>query len=317
MKILFVGNFEVEYSSENHHDKSLETLGNEVIKLQEGKASGEQILEYGLDSDVVIFVHTHGWVTPGVPLQTVFKILKRNHIPTMTYHLDLWLGLERQKDLEQDPFYKTIGHFFATDKLMADWFNDNTPVKGHYIPAGVYDKEVYIDNSGDNAANDVIFVGSKGYHHEWQYRPQLINWLKSTYNDNFTHVGGDGDTGTIRGERLNRVYAASKIAVGDTLCINFDYPYYFSDRLYESTGRGGFVIFPYIKGIEDNFVLDKEIVTYTYGDFDELKNKIDYYLINAEEREAIRKAGHERTKRDHTYIKRWQQILKELQNENG
>jgi len=227
---------------------------------------------------------------------------------------DLWLGLERQKDLETDPFYKTIGHFFATDKLMADWFNTNTDVKGHYIPAGVYDKEVYIDTRGDEAANDVIFVGSKGYHHEWQYRPQLINKLKDMYQERFTHVGGDGDTGTIRGERLNRVYAASKVAVGDTLCIGYNYPYYFSDRLFESTGRGGFTIFPYIKGIEDNFEIGKEIVTYEYGNFDELKEKVDYYLVNADEREKIRQAGNKRTYRDHTYVKRWETILKELQN---
>jgi len=311
MKITFVGNFEVNYSSENHHANSLEKLGYKVIKLQEGEAGGEEILETALDSDLLIFVHTHGWETSGIGLDAIFRILKKAGVPTMTYHLDLWLGIERQKDLEQDPFYKTIEHFFATDKLMADWFNDNTNVKGHYIPAGVYDEEVYFDNTDASIANDIIFVGSKGYHHEWQYRPQLIEWLKNTYKDKFTHIGGDGDTGTIRGDKLNKAYGASKIAIGDTLCINFDYPYYFSDRLFESTGRGGFTIFPYIKGIEDNFEIDKEIVTYKFGDFEELKQKIDYYLTHDKEREQIRKAGFERTKKDHTYLERWRAILKE------
>jgi hypothetical protein len=313
MKIVFLGNFEVDYSSENHHKKSLESLGHEVIALQEGKASSEEILNQCIRADIFIWVHTHGWQTPGVmDMTNVLQILKRTDIPTMTYHLDLWLGLEREKDLQADPFYKEIGHFFATDKLMADWFNNNTEVKGHYIPAGVYDKECYIDQSGDEASNDVIFVGSKGYHHEWSYRPKLIDKLKEMFAEQFTHVGGDGDTGTIRGERLNRVYGSSKVAIGDTLCIGYDYPYYFSDRLFESTGRGGFTIFPYIKGIEDNFEIDKEIVTYKFGDFEELKNKIRYYLENGEEREKIRVAGHERTKKDHTYKKRWADILKEL-----
>jgi hypothetical protein len=314
MRVIFVGNFTVDYSSENHHANSIETLGHTVMRLQEGSATSEEILEESLNADVLVFVHTHGWVTPGtVGLDTIFKTLKRVGIPSMTYHLDLWLGLERQKDLDTDPFYKTIGHFFATDKLMADWFNKNTDVKGHYIPAGVYDKEVYIDTAGDDAGNDVIFVGSRGYHPEWQYRPQLIDNLKGMYGKKFTHVGGDGDTGTIRGQRLNRVYASSKVAVGDTLCIGFDYPYYFSDRLFESTGRGGFTIFPYIKGIEDNFVIDKEIVTYEFGNFDQLKDKIDYYLMNPEEREEIRQAGHNRTYRDHTYVERWKTIFKELE----
>lgn len=316
MKIIFVGNHSVSYSSETHHCNTLESLGHEVIRLQEGQVSGDDILIQSLESDCLVFIHTHGWVTPGLSLDRVFSILKKANIPTLTYHLDLWIGLEREKDLNNDPFYKSIEYFFATDKLMCDWFNTTTNVKGRFIPAGVYDKECVLDDYQhgyiDLNGNDVIFVGSKGYHPEWQYRPQLINWLKQTYHKKFTHVGGDGDTGTVRGLALNRVYQTSKIAIGDTLCIGFDYPYYFSDRLFESTGRGGFTIFPYIKGIEDYFEVGKEIITYTFNDFIDLKSKIDYYLEHDSEREVIRKAGFERTKRDHTYINRWNEILKEV-----
>lgn len=318
MKILFLGNFMVDYSSENHHKKSLELLGHTVMTLQEGHASSELILESATNCDLFIWVHTHGWVTPGnIDMSVVLDILRKMNIQTITYHLDLWFGLERQKDLETDPFYKDIDYFFATDKLMTDWFNQNTSVKGYYIPAGVYNEECYIDKSGDEAANDVIFVGSKNYHPEWDYRSKLIDNLRDMFGQQFTHIGGDGDTGTVRGERLNRIYGNSKVAVGDTLCLGFDYPYYFSDRLFESTGRGGFTIFPYIKGIENYFEIDKEIVTYNYGDFEELKNKIQYYLENGEEREAIRQAGHDRTKKDHTYVQRWSEILKVLDENNN
>ena len=111
------------------------------------------------------------------------NLLKEKNIPTMTYHLDLWFGLERQTDLNRDNFYKTIGHFFTVDKLMADWFNENTDVKGHFLPAGVYDQECYVhdDYDFDNFENDVIFVGSKRYHHEYQYRPQLIDFLRNIF----------------------------------------------------------------------------------------------------------------------------------------
>jgi hypothetical protein len=140
----------------------------------------------------------------------------------------------------------------------------------------------------------------------------LIDYLRHTYGKRFLHVGGDGDTGTIRGEKLNRIYAKSKIAIGDSLNLNFDYPYYTSDRLFESTGRGGFTIYPRIKGLEEYFKDGNEIVFYEHGNLKDLKNKIDYYLEHDDEREAIRIAGHERTKKEHTYIHRWQQILKEL-----
>jgi hypothetical protein len=314
-KIVFLGNFQVSYSSENHHAKSLESLGHTVIKLQEGTVKSNMILAQALKSDLFIWVHTHGWKTLGsFTMETVLKELKRVKVPTITYHLDLWFGLQRQNDLNKDPIYKHIGHFFTVDKLMADWFNENTEVNGHFIPAGVYGEECYIneDYDGQTFDQDVIFVGSKGYHPEYPYRPQLIDFLRDTYGKRFLHVGGDGDTGTIRGNDLNRIYAKSKIAIGDTLNLNFNYPYYSSDRLFESTGRGGFTIYPRIEGITDWFEDGKEIVYYTHGDLQDLKTKIDYYLKHDKEREAIRLAGHKRAKEEHTYIERWKAILQEL-----
>ena len=243
--IVFLGNFEVSYSSENHHAKSLESLGHTVCKLQERTIKDSFVLQQAMNSDLFIWVHTHNWATPGrLGMAHVLEELKKANIPTMTYHLDLWFGLERQKDLEEDDFYKTIGHFFATDKLMTDWFNENTNVKGHFLPAGVYDKECYIheDYNKDEFDYDVIFVGSKRYHHEHKYRAELIDFLRRIYGKRFLHVGGDGDTGTVRGNDLNRIYAKSRIAVGDSLNIDFNYPYYTSDRLFESTGMYVFLL---------------------------------------------------------------------------
>ena len=314
-KIVFLGNFEVSYSSENHHAKSLESLGHTVVKLQEQKAKSHVILDQALNSDLFIWVHTHGWETSGrITMDNVLLELKKAGVETITYHLDLWFGLDRQKDLEDDNFYKTIGHFFTVDKLMADWFNENTQVKGHFIPAGVYDKECYIhkDYDSDNFKYDVIFVGSKRYHHEHKYRSDLIDFLRKTYGSRFLHVGGDGDTGTVRGDELNKIYAQSKVAVGDSLNINFNYPYYTSDRLFESTGRGGFTIYPCIVGLEEYFEDESEIVFYKHGNLEDLKTKIDKYLDADLERERIRLSGHERTKKEHTYVHRWATIMNEL-----
>ncbi len=307
MNIVFLGNFQVEYSSENHHKRSLEALGHTVIPMQETQAESEMILQYALNADMFVWVHTHGWRTPGsVDMSDVLNQLKKAGIPTVTYHLDLWLGLERQKDLETDPVYKHIEHFFTVDKLMADWFNKNTEVKGHYLPAGVFHEECYM--SQPLRSQDIVFVGSRNYHPEHPYRAQLIDWLKVTYSHRFKHYGGDG-LGVVRGKDLNQLYADAKIAIGDTLSINFDYPYYYSDRIFETTGRGGFIIHPYVVGLEDCFEIGKEIVTYEFGNFGQLHGLIDFYLKHDKPREMIRKRGHERTKRDHTYKNRWQTIL--------
>ena len=110
--IVFLGNFEVPYSSENHHANSLESLGHTVCRLQERFIKDAVVLEQAIKSDLFIWVHTHGWNTPGrMGMGMVLEQLKASKVPTMTYHLDLWLGLEREKDLMEDNFYQTIGHF--------------------------------------------------------------------------------------------------------------------------------------------------------------------------------------------------------------
>ncbi len=308
--IVFLGNFRVDYSSESHHAKTLESMGHTVVRMQETEATSEDIYQQALNSDMFIWIHTHGWKTPGKhTMESVLKSLKQKGIITMTYHLDLWFGLQRQKDLNTYPVYKHIGHFFTVDSQMADWFNNNTAVKGHYLPAGVYHKECYIEPA--KLKNDVIFVGSKKYHQEWQYRPQLINWLSDTYKNKFSHYG-NGGIKSLRGSELNTLYASSKIVVGDTLCIGFKYPDYWSDRVYETMGRGGFIIHPYVSGMEKEFEDKKHLVFYEYGNFKQLKELIDYYIKHDKEREAIRKAGHELVKENYTYKNRWESIFKEL-----
>lgn len=313
MIITFVGNFQVDYSSESHHKKTLEGMGHTVIPLQEGVATSVQIYNHAIKSDMLVWVHTHNWNTDQRRLSVadLFKRLKAGGIPTLTYHLDLWFGLERQKDLEGDPFYKNIEYFFTVDKKMASWFNENTEVKGLYLPAACFGPECYMTKALPEGEyyTDVAFVGSKGYHPEWQWRPQLIQWLRDIYGDRFLHVGGDGQTGTIRGNGLNEIYGDTKVAIGDSLCLNFSYPYYWSDRVYETLGRGGFMIHPYIKGMENHFEDKKHLVFFEFGNFDQLKDLIDYYIEHDKEREKIRKAGHEHVKENHTYKNRWEVIM--------
>jgi hypothetical protein len=307
MRIAFLGNFAVPYSSETHHARSLETLGHEVIRLQEPSTAVSVITEQALRADAFVWIHTHGWDTPGIDF--ALRAIKNAGIPTLTYHLDLWWGLQRQKDVRSSPYWD-LDHFFTVDKKMADWLTDNTPVKGHYLPAGVFDEECFISSEPSPFANDVIFVGSRGYHPEWPWRPQLIDWLRDTYGSRFTHIGGDGDSGTLRGAALNAAYSGSKVAVGDTLCLGFDYPWYASDRLFEAPGRGGFQIFPRIKGIPELF--DGTMMFFDFGDFDGLKDLIDYYLEHDQGREALRTMCHEHVKTHHTYMQRWETILETI-----
>lgn len=310
LTISFLGNFNVPYSSESHHAATLESMGHKIVRLQEGVHTSDTIYQRALRSDLFIWIHTHGWETQGkMSMTEVLHQLKAQGVPSMTYHLDLWLGLRRQRELSNFPAYKDIDYFFTVDSRMADWFNTKTKVKGIYLPAGVFDQEaVYTPQT---LTKDVIFVGSKRYHAEWPYRPKLLEWLKRTYGKRFEHWGGDG-LGLKRGQDLNDLYASSKVVVGDTLCIGFKYPDYWSDRVYETLGRGGFIIHPHVAGMEREFKDGEHLVFYNYNNFRQLKEKIDYYLENDEARERIRLAGHQFVKENYTYKHRWQYILGEI-----
>lgn len=107
---------------------------------------------------------------------------------------------------------------------------------------------------------DVIFVGSMYY----KERREMINRVKPKL------IQG------VRGFALNKLLGQSKIVLGDS------YPAsnYWSNRVYEMTGRGGFLIHPKTEGLPNyipQFERGKE------------KELIEYYLEHEEEREIIRK----------------------------
>jgi Glycosyl transferases group 1 len=314
--IAFLGNFGVDYCSEVHYKKTLEAMGYKVIPLQESKATYIDITRVLPESDMFFWVHTHGWNTPKI--EEALKVCRDLKIPSVGYHLDLWLGIQREKDLETDPYWK-IDYFFSVDQLMVDLLNSKPEMpKAFFLPAGVFGPECYLGEKKEQYAHDVIFVGSRGYHPEWPYRAELITWLEATYGSRFAQYGGGG-RGTIRGEELNNLYASAKVVVGDTLCKGFLYPEYLSDRIFETTGRGGFLIHPFISGMERHFCLvgdSKEVVPYEFNNFENLKYSIDYYIQNNDEREAIRLRGHERTKKDHTYTSRLKYLIETIENEN-
>ncbi|WP_280473279.1 CgeB family protein [Nocardia asiatica] len=310
MKIAFFGNHSVSYSSESHHCASLEELGHQVTRLQEPKVPAEVLKAKGEQSDCFVWTRTHGWDTPGI--DGVIAHLKRRGIPIIAYHLDAFMQIpDRWARYKSDPYMLALDHFFSVDQCQADWLNANTSVRGHYLPPGVYGAECYISDQPSPYANDVVFVGSYGYHRSYPMRRQLIDWLKRTYGSRFTHIGGGSSIGTVRGAELNALYANSKVVVGDSYICDPNYPgKYWSDRIPETLGRsGGPLLHPWVFGLDEQFVDGEHLVTYRHGDFADLKAKIDYYLEHREEAEKIRRAGHEHVKARHTYKHRWSEIL--------
>ena len=301
--LLYIGNFRPSFSTETHVAQSLEALGCRVVRAQEDATTRAQLTALTREVDVLLYTRT--WTLPG---PDPIGWLRSLPVPTVSYHLDLYAGLARGRDLSRDPLWHTR-HVFTADGGSAAFFRDRG-INHHYLKAGVLADECYRAEPTERFRAQVGFVGSYDYHPEWPYRRRLIDFLRASYGSAFIKHGQPETS--IRGHELNQLYASVKVIVGDSLCVGFDHPYYWSDRVYETLGRGGFLIHPYVFGLEEELVDRQHIVYYRFGDFAGLRRLIDYYLVHDDERETIRAAGHERVKERATYRERMRQLLATL-----
>lgn len=307
MKIYMVGNFTAPWCSEVHWAKCLEKLGHQVTRKQENSLSAGVIAREARGHDMFLWVRTwDGFVT-----QADLDAIRAMGIPSVNMHLDLFIGISREATLDTDPRWRTDFVFTADGDPKSQEVFEAHGINHYWLRAGVYDDGcvMFEPNHDPTLQGGVVFVGGgKEYaHKEWPYRKQLIEFLETGYPTEYRKYGHPQKL--VRENDLNQLYANAKIVIGDSLNVGFNHPNYWSDRVYETTGRGGFIIHPRIAGLEKDFVEDKEIVFYDYNNWAELASKIDYYLEHEDERKAIQKAGFERTKRDHTYTKRLQEML--------
>jgi spore maturation protein CgeB len=81
-------------------------------------------------------------------------------------------------------------------------------------------------------------------------------------------------------------------------------------REFEAPMAGAFYVTGFMEEIWRHYEIGKEIVC--YRTLDELVDRCRYYLAHETEREAIRRAGHERARRDHTWTRRFEGLFAEL-----
>lgn len=78
-------------------------------------------------------------------------------------------------------------------------------------------------------------------------------------------------------------------------------------RVFEIAGAQGFQLMSYRKEVEELFEIGKDLDTFSY--FNELVEKIDYYLENEDLRKEMSKNSYEKSKEKYTYEKQLRTIL--------
>lgn len=314
MRIAYIGNFGPEYSTENDVRKAFEHLGHEVIKLQENESP--RVLEglYKYDYDMLLITGTWDNLEPLQVWVSIFQECAQRDIPTATLHLDTFWGKSRGgRKWWLHPMFQTAYIFTADGDYEKEW---KAFGKNHiWLPPAVRYDAVHLGKFRKEYECDVAFVGSngKGYHEDvWGYRKELVDYLRSASKRNgwtFRNPGG-GEPKVDRNEDLNDFYASAKIVVGDSLCLQKQNSKYWSDRVPETTGRGGFLIMPEIHALKSYWT--NCLPMYKWGNFNRLEGQIVTYLREENRRNEMRLQAQAITAKNHTYVNRVETILKEV-----
>lgn len=313
MKIAFIGGFDRLYDEEGKA-RSFEKLGCEVLRIDLRtftEASLQKIKDWSPD----LIMSPKYEITPEHLQAELFAYAKRNGVKTAAWHPDLYhfpgivAGRNRFATITNKMGLWACDYVFTPDGASdSDVLYERCGINHHLIRQAPYDETVGLNDSvdvsdlTDKKEIPILFVGSM-YDSTDQFRRYLLGFVNEVYGDKFLWLGTSEHQ--VREERLSSVIARSKIVLGDSVY----FPGYWSNRIYESIGRGGFVIHPFVPGIEKEFEDGKECVFYNRWNFDDLKSKIDYYLENDKERSMISKKGMERIQKEHTLLHRCKEIL--------
>ncbi len=304
--IAVLGNHEVSFCTERELDWTLEEkLGHSVIRLQENKVSALEVLQTCRErgAKLLIWVHTHGWDVMG-DLYQMLAQLRQSGIKTCSFHLDRFFGLN-QLDGRQD----RIGThaFWKTDKVFtADGGNDvgfkEKGVNHVWMPPAVVERGCYFGSPNLRFNSPIAFAGADGYHPEYPFRTRMVNRLRETYGTNFRVYQG------VREKDLNDLYASVRVVVGDSCFAGSDR--YWSDRVPETLGRGGFLVFPKTPGLDI-----PGLVSYDPGNIDDLISKINYWIDDDRTQERLRRRNeaHNHVKQFDTYTNRMQTLLQMME----
>lgn len=299
-RIIYIGDFKEFWATENYIASAFEELGYDVIRVdQKDMPSANAVLGVALRDkpEFVMFSKWNG-------ASEIIRLLKENKILTIGWIFDLYFDLP--PEFGHRNF--TNGSFQCDICFITDGGHDRAfaqaGVNAKLLRQGVHGPGSYIGQVNKDVAKEVIFLGSYNY----EKRRHMIDWLKQIYKDQFLCYGMNGDKDPVRGKDLNDLLASVSIVVGDSV----PSPFYWSNRIYEVLGRGGFLLHPKVEGLDKEFIDGKHYVSYTYGDYQDLKQKIDYYLDHADERIKIQMQGHNHVKGNFTYKNRCRDLLKEI-----
>lgn len=316
-----IGNFGPEHSTENELRKAIENNGHVAVRHQEDDGEAWSSLTRAIGSyDVVLWTRTASLSPDHETQRRMLDAARAAQTPVIGVHLDRWVGLARQREIRREPYFTVDVLFTADGGHQAEWAA--LGVNHRWLPPAVGAAECGAGEPRDEYRSPLAFVGSwrGGYHPEWQHRARLVRWLSRNYRGRVAFWPQPGQH-AVRGAALRDLYASVDVVVGDSCLVpradGRPCTSYVSDRLPETIGRGGFFIHPHVNGITDGGMVESgtHLATWPLGDFDALRERIEWALGHPAERREIAAAGMAHVAAHHTYDRRVAQVVDVLRAE--
>lgn len=318
--VVLVGNTGSLHSTEAAYRSAYFSLGCEVLSFQQDEClqrgqtwlydrateAGAAMLQYD---------RTHSGTALTPDWTNLWRRLENEGCVTTGAHLDVYWGIPEREDwIRSGDAQFTVGTLFTAEGGSDDRWK-NAGVNHVWLPPGCDDRFIPKDPEPiPELAGKIVFVGSAyGYHPAYRGRTDLIHFAIEKYADRLVIYGNGTTNGPVRGENLARIYASDCILLGDS-CFAGQRPMYWSDRVPESLGRGGFLLHPFVPGIRAMY---PELATYEAGNFEDLDAQIGYYMANPGLREGNKEWGRTLVLSRDTYRHRAKQVLDTLGIEVG
>jgi hypothetical protein len=308
MRVLFVA----RHASGDNDDEgaiahALRALGHEVTCLHERRmhrSGGPEVTSEAREHDLVLFLK---WPN----LDDIRAVSKTT--PCAYWHFDMIESVDGDPTLAArsdhrirwcNLVYPLVVAGFHTDGDWVDKVN-NLPNGGKLVHLYQgFDERAACTVSPAPGVPEVLFLGMVTH---GQRRAGHVAHLRSTWGDRFGVMGEGGPRRRYHGPELAALLAGAKVVVAP------DGPgtdLYTSNRVFLTTGLGGFLIHPCCKSLYQHYTPGEHLQYYTSREH--LDKLLEYYLDNPDSRDKLRLAGTARTTEANLYRHRVAALLTEV-----
>lgn len=293
---------------ERWHDDAYEgaqQLGWDVAFLRARDNTAQQIAAAAKGADMLLWMRTHDYNIQGGDGRDMLRRVEDLGVPTVGLHFDLYWGVpSRAQRVGREPWW-SARHVFTADGAGRPWTERG--VNHHWMPPPFGTRYLGYGRKNRHVTKRAVFVGSNisGIHSA--HRGQMIRWATRHWGHGFQHVGKSSRT-RVYGRALNDLYASTEVVLGDSVLS----PFYWSDRLPRTLGRGALLAYPHTEGLDEWGFTDEVMIRFPAGDFAHIPARLR--SMSTAERHAMTDAAITLVRERHLWRHRMQHIAEVVLN---